>query len=109
VLDPGTREPYLASAAELAALGHPEARGQQLYRVGADLFQKSGGYKGRTGVYELVALDESLRQAIHDKAGELELERIARRAGPGILEDGWRKAVAGITSVEEVLKVTRED
>ena len=109
VLDPATREPYTASAAELTALGHPEARGQQLFRVGDDLFQKSGGYKGRTGVYELVALDESMRQAIHDKAGELELERIARRAGPGILEDGWRKALAGTTSVEEVLKVTRED
>ncbi len=109
VLDPATREPYTASAAELLALGHANARGQQLFRPGTDLFQKSGGYKGRTGVYELVALDEALRQAIHDKAGEMELERIARRAAPGILEDGWRKAVAGITSVEEVLKVTRED
>ncbi len=109
VLDPATREPYTASQAELSALGHPEARGQQLFRAGEDLFQKSGGYKGRTGVYELVALDEALRLAIHDKAGEIDLERIARRSSPGILEDGWRKAVAGITSVEEVLKVTRED
>lgn len=109
VLDPATREPYTASAAELLALGHAGARGQQLYRPGSDLFQKSGGYKGRTGVYELVALDEAMRQAIHDKAGEMDLERIARRTSPGILEDGWRKATAGVTSVEEVLKVTRED
>ena len=109
MLDPATRESYTASAAELLALGHPEARGQQLFRAGEDLFQKSGGYKGRTGVYELVALDEAMRQAIHDKAGELELERIARRTSAGILEDGWRKAIAGITSVEEVFKVTRED
>jgi general secretion pathway protein E len=109
VLDPASREQYPATPAELAGLGHPEARGQMLWRPGKDLFQKSTGYKGRTGVYELVVLDEAMRHAIHDKAGELELERIARRSSPGILEDGWRKCVAGITSVEEVLKVTRED
>ena len=108
-LDPLVREEYPATPAELAALGHPQARGQMLWRPGRDLFQKSTGYKGRTGVYELVAIDEVLRQAIHDKAGEQELERIARRSSPGILEDGWRKCIAGITSVEEVLKVTRED
>jgi len=73
------------------------------------MFHKSTGYKGRTGVYELVAIDEAMRQAIHDKAGEMDLEKIARRSSPGILEDGWRKCLAGITSVEEVLKVTRED
>jgi general secretion pathway protein E len=50
-----------------------------------------------------------MRQAIHDKAGELDLERIARRSSPSILEDGWKKCLAGLTSAEEVMKVTREE
>ena len=46
---------------------------------------------------------------IHDRAGELELNRHARTLTSGIREDGWRKVLAGHTSVEEVLRVTRED
>jgi general secretion pathway protein E len=109
MLDPATREKYPASPAELAALGHPEAHGTDLWRPGKNASQKSGGYKGRTGIYELVSIDETMRQAIHDKAGELDLERIARRSSPSILEDGWKKCLAGLTSAEEVMKVTREE
>jgi general secretion pathway protein E len=109
MLDPATREKYPASPAELLALGHPEARGSELWRPGTDFFQKAGGYKGRTGIYELVTIDEAMRQAIHDKAGEIDLERIARRSSPSILEDGWKKCLAGLTSAEEVMKVTREE
>lgn len=64
------------------------------------------GYWGRSGIYELVALDERMRTAIHDGAGEVELERQARRRGPGIRSDGLRRILAGDTSVEEVLRVT---
>ena len=67
------------------------------------------GYRGRTGIYELVMIDETMRQLIHDRAGELELNRHARTLTSGIREDGWRKVLAGHTSVEEVLRVTRED
>ncbi len=105
VLDPATSERYLASSAELAALGKHTSGEQFLWRPA----QRGTGYKGRTGVYELVAIDEAMRQAIHDKVGENELDRIARRHSPSIFDDGWRKCLAGLTSVEEVLKVTRED
>ena len=53
--------------------------------------------------------DEELRRLIHANAAEAELERHARTRTPSILEDGWRKCVAGITSAEEVLRVTREE
>ena len=109
MLDPAQSEAYVASAAELAALGHPDALGSRLFRPGAAVAARHGGYKGRTGVYELVVVDEAMRQAIHEKASEQTLERLARARTPGILEDGWRKCLAGLTSVEEVLKVTRED
>ena len=64
------------------------------------------GYIGRSGIYELVAIDDAMRNLIHDGGGEFELERHARRRGPGIRADGLRRIRAGETSVEEVLRVT---
>jgi general secretion pathway protein E len=107
-LDPATREAYPATAAELAAFGRPPAEQATLYRPRADLPGRNAGYRGRTGIYELVMVDETLRGLIHDGATEDEMTRHARRATPSILADGWAKCVAGVTSVEEVLRVTRE-
>ena len=64
------------------------------------------GYRGRTGIYELVVVDDAMRQLIHDRASEQELVRHVRRTCPGIREDGRSKVLAGATSVEEVLRVT---
>jgi general secretion pathway protein E len=107
-LDPASREAYPATAAELAAFGRPPGEQATLYRPRADLPGRNAGYRGRTGIYELVLVDETLRGMIHDGAAEDEMTRHARRATPSILADGWAKCVAGVTSVEEVLRVTRE-
>jgi general secretion pathway protein E len=64
------------------------------------------GYMGRSGIYELVAVDDAMRSLIHDGAGEFELEHHARRHSPGMRSDGLRRIRAGQTSVEEVLRVT---
>ncbi|MCC6594926.1 MAG: Flp pilus assembly complex ATPase component TadA, partial [Rhodanobacteraceae bacterium] len=111
VLDPATCEAYPATAAELAAFGQDADAQVTLYRPRSDLFGhgRGGGYKGRTGIYELVTLDERLRKLVHEGAAEAELERHARTRSASILADGWRKCVAGITSTEEVLRVTREE
>jgi len=66
------------------------------------------GYRGRTGIYELVDVDDELRGMIHDGTSEHEIERYARQRSPGIRQDGLRRILAGDTSVEEVLRVTRE-
>ena len=50
-----------------------------------------------------------MRTMIHDGAGEHELEKHARRHGPSIREDGIRRTLAGVTTLEEVLRVTRSD
>jgi len=109
VLDPATREAYPATARELAAFGKPADMQATLYRPSSNAPGRHAGYRGRTGVYEYVAVDEEMRRLIHANAAEVELERHARTLGPGILEDGWHKCVAGITSVDEVLRVTREE
>jgi general secretion pathway protein E len=107
VLDPNTREAYAATEQELKVFG--QSGEFQLYRPNAAVATRRGGYKGRTGIYELVAIDETMRQLIHSSAAEIALERHARQFSPSILQDGWEKAIRGMTSVDEILKVTRED
>lgn len=108
-LDPAEREPYQATPAELAAFGQPADSVVTLYRPRAGLDSRHAGYKGRTSIYELVPVDDTLRRLIHEGASEAEIERHARSRSASILEDGWRKCMAGVTSTEEVLRVTRED
>jgi len=93
----------------LKMMGLPEDESCTLYHPKGCNACNQQGYRGRTGIYELVMIDETMRQLIHDRAGELELNRHARTLTSGIREDGWRKVLAGYTSVEEVLRVTRED
>ena len=67
------------------------------------------GYKGRTGVYELMVADEKVRALIHSRAAESQLFVAAESAGlRSMREDGERLVELGITSAEEVMRVTRE-
>ncbi|OYY64725.1 MAG: type II secretion system protein GspE [Burkholderiales bacterium 28-67-8] len=67
------------------------------------------GYKGRTGVYELMVADEAVRSLIHSRAAESQLFVAAEQAGlRSMREDGERLVEEGITSAEEVMRVTRE-
>jgi general secretion pathway protein E len=109
VLDPATREAHAAMPAELAAFGRPRDEQATLYRPRSDLSGKNAGYKGRTGVYELVAVDDAMRRLIHEGAAEQALEAHARARGSTLAADGWAKCTAGLTSIDEVLRVTRED
>ncbi len=67
---------------------------------------RNTGYIGRTGIYELMVLDEALRQAVHDGEGAGTLTRMARDRGMRLLrEDGLRLVRQGVTTVAEVLRV----
>jgi general secretion pathway protein E len=67
------------------------------------------GYKGRTGVYELMVVDDTLRGLIHSRASEAQVFVAAEAAGlRSMREDGERLVEEGITSPEEVMRVTRE-
>lgn len=66
------------------------------------------GYRGRTGVYELLRVTDELRQVIARSSSRPELREAAARAGAeGIRVDAWNKVRAGITTVEEVLRVVQ--
>ena len=66
------------------------------------------GYRGRKGIYELIEINERLRHLIHEQAGEQELLAEARKHSPSISDDGRQCVLDGITSIEEVLRVTTQ-
>jgi general secretion pathway protein E len=105
VLDPDTRESYQASEYECRLLNADVNDPPTLYHTSTG----EQGYQGRTGIYELVTLDNEMRTMIHDGAGEHELEAHARERGPSIKDDGISKVMSGATSLEEVLRVTRSE
>ena len=78
------------------------------HAVGCDRCANTG-FRGRSGIYELVMVDDAMRAMIHDGASEQSLERHARTHGPGIREDGRRRVLTGETTLEEVLRVTQVD
>lgn len=108
VLCPQCKEPHAASDAELALLNMSEraTEGVTIYRAkGCDHCNQTG-YRGRTGIYEMIEIDEPLRLMIHEGAGEHEMNKHARQTSAGILDDGRRRVLVGETTVEEVLRVT---
>ena len=105
VLNPETKQPFQAADYERRLLNlRPEEPSPVLYRPG-----KEAGYRGRSGIYELIVVDDQMRTMIHDGASEHDLERYARHATPSIRDDGRAKVLRGETTLEEVLRVTRED
>lgn len=69
---------------------------------------RNTGYKGRQAIYEVMIIDETFHAAIVDEAPTTELEQIARAGGmKTMLEDGIGKALDGLTTVEEVLRIVR--
>jgi general secretion pathway protein E len=67
------------------------------------------GYRGRVGIYELIEVDDKMRALIHDGASEQEMEAYVRTRSKSIRQDGIKRVLAGDTSLEEVMRVTRED
>jgi general secretion pathway protein E len=103
------KEPYTAGAADCRMMDVPEDDPPTLYRPHGCPVCNQLGYRGRTGIYELVNVNERMRGMIHDGEGEIVMERLARERSPSIRQDGWRNVLKGVTSVEEVLRVTQSD
>lgn len=110
-LDPQSCESFEAPAAlvrEHRLERFTEARPVRLWRPRADA--DNGGYQGRVVISELLVMSERIRTLLMDRADSATLERAAREEGLVTLyEDGLRLALAGVTSLEEVLRVTRDD
>jgi general secretion pathway protein E len=112
-------EPFLLSSSLLGVLAQrlvrklcthcrkPDGRGQY-HPVGCAECGHTG-YKGRTGVYELMVADVNIRALVHNHASESQLLGAAEAGGLRLMrEDGARLVAQGVTSPEEVLRVTRD-
>jgi len=79
-----------------------------LYRAVGCRACRHVGYTGRLGLFELLVTSELIRQLAHDRASTWEIQRAAVEQGTKTLrQDGWRKVIAGRTTVDEVARVTR--
>jgi len=103
-------EPFLLSSSLLGVLA------QRLVRRYCTACQAQGcdvcaqtGYQGRTGIFELLQVDDAMRDLIHERAAESVLRQAACARGMRLMrEDGERLVSQGVTSLEEVIRVTRD-
>jgi type IV pilus assembly protein PilB len=109
---PHCKESYTL-AADLAAklnVSCPSPEGLLLYRGKGCKHCFQLGYSGRVGISEILVLTPMVKEQILQRAGELKIKELGRRGGMRTMrEDGMSKALAGLTTVEEVLRVTAPD
>ena len=85
-------------------------RGKTIYHPVGCPSCRGSGYRGRMGTYELLIVNEEIRNLATERAPSTELKKSALRAGMSTLrEDGWQKVLAGDTTIDEVLRVTKAD
>ncbi|CAB9495888.1 type II secretion system ATPase GspE [Alteromonas macleodii] len=108
-LCPDCKKPHAPDASELEVLGQSATSDTTIYKPHGCAACNQTGYRGRTGIHELLLVDEKVREMMHEGVGEQAIERYIRTSTPSIREDGCSKVLAGETSLEEVLRVTRED
>lgn len=104
-------EKHIPNERECQILGVPfeEAEQHPIYSPKGCAECNQTGYRGRTGIHELLIVDEQIRELMHSGKGEQVIEKHVRQTTPSIRDDGCSKVLQGITSLEEVLRVTRED
>ncbi|WP_141257285.1 type II secretion system ATPase GspE, partial [Myxococcus sp. CA006] len=113
---PDCRVPHEPTDAELKELGHSVASFKQRYGV-ERIFKATGcpscnrnGYRGRTGIYEFLPVDDDVRQLVLKNVDASTIKRSATSKGmTTLLDDGARKIALGETTIAEVLSITQED
>ena len=108
-LCPECRQARQADVKECELMGFEQDAAPTIYHPKGCAACRYQGYRGRQGIFELLLVDDALRTMIHNNLSEQEIEKYARRYSPSIREDGRQQVLAGVTSLEEVLRVTRED
>ncbi|QSB02870.1 type II secretion system ATPase GspE [Methylomonas sp. EFPC1] len=110
-LCPHCKKPEQVPEQDLAKLGYRSETGKPV-----TVYQAQGcpqchnhGYKGRAGIFEMIMLDSTMQQLIHDGAGDLELERHARLTSRSIQQSALEKVLNGDTSIDEAIRITLKD
>ncbi|HIO92844.1 MAG TPA: type II secretion system protein GspE [Leucothrix mucor] len=103
------KTPYQADQKDCGTLGFDSNNPPTLYHPEGCPQCNHLGYSGRNGIYEFVEVDDHCRNMIHNDESEIKIERYVHRNTPSLRQDGARLVLEGRTSLEEVLRVTRED
>ena len=107
---PECKEEYVPRAEELHELGLDPKTTPKLWRGKGCSTCQNTGYLGRQGIFELMLVEENIRQLILQNADSATIKNKAREQGMVTLrEDGAQKVMMGITTLEEVTRVTREE
>ncbi|MBL7002736.1 MAG: type II secretion system ATPase GspE [Gammaproteobacteria bacterium] len=126
-------EPFLLSSTLLGVLSQrlvrqicptcktpfePSAKDVELYHLddSKTLYQSVGcddclhmGFKGRQGIYELLSIDENLSRMIHDGTSQQDMQDYANKQSTSIRQDGLEKVYQGLTTLNEVVRVTKDN
>ena len=109
-LCPECKDPYKPDATERQLLGLPETgETPDIYHAVGCPACRHTGFQGRSGIYELIEIDEKLRAMIHDGESEQKIEQYARSRSRSIRQHSQFKVLNGETTISEILRVTRED
>lgn len=108
VLCPECKQAHTPDQAERQKLQLGDHEQATIYRATGCEHCNLTGYRGRTGIFEIIKIDDGLRTLIHNCSAETKLIKHARQHSPGIGTDGRNRVLAGITSLEELLRVTQE-
>lgn len=107
LLCPHCKQSYAADVADRQLLQCET--GTLLYAAQGCTHCNQIGYRGRTGIYELIGIGNALKVMIHEEAGQHALATYAHQRHQSIQADGLRRALVGDTTLEEVFRVTQED
>src|SRR5438874_3932853 len=116
VLCKDCREPYFPTAEELKEIGLTQEQvrdtsGGMLYKPAGCEQCNHTGYRGRSGIYEMMLIDDEVRQLIlkNVDSGTIKKAAVTSKGMLTLMDDGALKVLKGVTSIAEVLSVTRED
>ncbi|WP_417879714.1 type II secretion system ATPase GspE [Vibrio sp.] len=102
------KQPYQADTQQKQLFGVSTDDSLELYKPQGCEHCNHKGYRGRTGIHELLLIDDETQELIHSEAGEQVIEKAIRAKTPSIRDDGLAKVRRGVTTLEEVLRVTKE-
>jgi type II secretion system protein E len=111
-LCPSCRRPWKVDEQFLDSIGFPKERLHEgtIYEAGGCEECRGTGFRGRTGIYEILVISDHIRPLIVSRAASSTIKQEAVKRGMRTLrEDGWTKVLKGVTTLEEVLRVSEED
>jgi general secretion pathway protein E len=106
VLCSSCKKPVKATQKQCRLMELPIEKEHMLFEPVGCARCNDSGYMGRTGVYEVVSVDDTLSEMIHDNESESNMEAYARKHFPSMRQDAWQRVLEGDTSFDEVLRVT---